>query len=114
MAKECAFLPFALAIAGSTLRLTGDASSAHSWRKLYENLNDKAKMQTNKGDGQYSLSTVLAVSFEEMGRRQRGHFLELAVLACDVIAPKEMLRHLWEERVGCTLNLTRASFGDLV
>lgn len=103
MAKDCAFLPLALVIAGSTLRLEEDVSAAHSWRKLHENLKNKAKMQTSKGDKQDSLNIALDVSFGEMGRRQRSHFLELAVLAYDVIAPKRMLHNLWGEQVGKVL-----------
>lgn len=109
MAEDCAFLPYALAIAGSTLRLEGDASSAHSWRTLHENLEDKAKMQMNKRCKQNPLNAVLAVSFSEMGRRQRRHFLKLAVLAYDVIAPKDMLRHLWEEEASKEIVLTKGA-----
>ena len=98
VAKDCAFHPQTLAIAGSTL-LSGDTSlSTDAWRRLHTRLVDKAGVQTTstlclRG----RLNPVLDVSYDEMGRRQRAHFLALAVLPSGVSVPKKMLSRLWDE-----------------
>ena len=97
VAKDCAFLPLALAIAGSMPLVMDDPMSEDAWSGLHKNLEDKANMQQSAGAQQDSLGTVLAVSFKGLGKWQRTHFLQLAALAKNVLAPMEMLCHLWDE-----------------
>ncbi|CAM9856299.1 unnamed protein product, partial [Ascophyllum nodosum] len=56
VARKCAFLPLALAIAGSTLRGTENPSSSDSWRKLHRNL----KSKENEGGERGALNNILA------------------------------------------------------
>lgn len=68
--------------------------SASAWRKLHNSLKMREGLQY--GESQHSsLNTVLGASFDELGQEQRARFLKLAVLAHGVVAPSEMLRHLW-------------------
>ena len=100
VAKDCAFLPLALVIAGSITPVVDDPLSADAWWQLHYNIQKKeADMQREKGIKQKSLHAVLDVSYDQLGREQQKHFVKLAVLAHDVTAPIEMLCHLWEEKV---------------
>lgn len=97
VAKDCAFLPQALAIVGSTPLVADAPHSADTWRKLHENLKAKAELQEHDDVHQRSLNSALSVSFDELGREQRGRFLKLAVLSKGTAASKSMLSHLWEQ-----------------
>lgn len=98
VAKDCAFSPLALAIAGSTPLVVDTPSSASAWRKLHEALGNATETQRSQED---ALDAVLVVGFEELGKNQRNRFLKLAVLANGVLAPTDMLCHLWDEEVCC-------------
>ncbi|CAM9653348.1 unnamed protein product, partial [Ascophyllum nodosum] len=111
VAKDCAFHPQALAIAGATLLSEDTPLSTDAWRRLHTRLMDKPGVQTTSTLCLRSrLIPILDVSYDEMGRRQRAHFLALAVLPSGVSVPKKMLSWLWDE----DLADTQVSARDLV
>lgn len=75
-------------------------SSASAWRKLHDALGNETETQRSQED---ALNTVLVVGFGELGINQRSRFLKLAVLANGVLAPTDMLCHLWDEEVRCKI-----------
>lgn len=66
---------------------------------LHGKLKDKPKTVHVEGEWD-SLNTILAVSVNELGQTRRDLFVMLAVLGKGVLAPAEMLRNLWGEKVG--------------
>lgn len=103
VAKDCAFLPLALVIAGSTPPVVDDPLSSVTWWQLHHKLQKRAKMQRLKGREEKSLHAALDVSYDELAEEQQDIFVKLAVLGYDVTAPIEMLRHLWGKQVGIVL-----------
>lgn len=78
--------------------LVADAPhSADAWRELHENLKAKAELKEHDDGHQQSIESALGVSFDGLGREQRGRFLKLAVLAKGTAASNSMLSHLWEQ-----------------
>lgn len=78
----------------------GNPLSSNTWRELHRRLKDKEKMIREEGGEWDSINTILAVSVDELGQVRRDLFLTLAVLGKGVLAPTEMLRNLWGEKVG--------------
>lgn len=77
--------------------------STEAWRDLHARLVDAAGVKPAANSQRGPLDAILGVSYEDMGRRQRIHFLKLAVLPNGVSAPLDMLGQLWDEVRGRTM-----------
>lgn len=99
VARDCAFLPLALVIVGSTSLVVDKPLSADAWWQLHEKLKNKANIQLEEGKELKHLHAVLEVSYEELGKKHKTYFTMLAVLAYDAVASIEMLSNLWGKEV---------------
>lgn len=98
VARDCGFLPLALAIAGSMHYVKGCGSSAR-WQELHEVLKSKEEMLRQKAEDLDSIDYVLCSSFEALGKSKQDHFMSMAILPKGVVAPTDMLMNLWEINV---------------
>ena len=71
--------------------------SEKAWCDLHTRLVDTARVKHTTTGQSGPLDAIVGVSYEDMGRRQRVHFLKLAVLPNGVSAPLNMLGQLWDE-----------------
>lgn len=98
VAQDCARLPLALAIAGSSI-VEGGAHSLDQWERLHAALGNRQEMQWMKQDGYESLGAVLSFSFEALPIAKKKTFLALAVLPKGIDMRLPMLQNLWDIEV---------------
>ncbi|CAM9678542.1 unnamed protein product [Scytosiphon promiscuus] len=97
VARDCGYLPVALAIVGCLPSLKGRGSDCAAWRKVHEDLMvDKSRMQRAKGGAGESLGRVLDASFDALSSKKQEEFLRMAVFPKGVVASEDMLLNLWE------------------
>lgn len=100
VARDCGYLPMALAIVGCLPRLKSRGLDSAVWRKVHEDLMvDKSGMQRAKGGAGESLGRVLDASFDVLSSKKQEELLRMAVLAKGVLASEDMLLNLWQREV---------------
>jgi WD40 repeat protein len=93
VARECGYLPLALAMIGAMVRLRPDG-----WSDALDRLEraDLAKLRRNFPDYPYpDLLRAIAVSVEALEPTERERYLELAVFPEDSTIPAAVLETLW-------------------
>ncbi|CAM9160206.1 unnamed protein product [Choristocarpus tenellus] len=97
VARDCGFLPLALAIVGSMMYVKSSPSSPDTWKNVHEQLKHKSHMlQGLQFKEDSKLYSVLALSFCSLTPDLMERFSYLVVLASGVSATSEMLEQLWD------------------